>query len=68
MVNDHIPATRCALERYTARRGTVNSGGIIKIDDIPHKGSIFLYVPYQAGAKVVLPHRVVRFYMLTDAV
>jgi hypothetical protein len=46
----------------------LNNGGILKVDDLPHKGCIFLYIPYQAGALVVLPQRVVRFYMVTDAV
>jgi hypothetical protein len=46
----------------------LNNGGIIKVTDIPNRGCIFIYVPYQAGAKVVLPRRVVRFYMVTDAV
>jgi hypothetical protein len=44
----------------------LNSGGIMKIDDMPSKGCWFIYVPYQAGAKVVLPQRVVRFFMETD--
>jgi hypothetical protein len=45
----------------------LNSGGIMKIDNRPSKGCWFIYVPYRAGAKVVLPQRVVRFFMLTDA-
>jgi hypothetical protein len=61
------PGAVHSAEGYGGDR-VLNSGGIIKIDDIPHKGCLFLYVPYQAGAKVVLPHRVVRFYMLTEAV
>jgi hypothetical protein len=46
----------------------LNKGGILKVDDIPHKGCYFIYIPYQAGAKVVLHRRIVRFYMLTEGV
>jgi hypothetical protein len=45
----------------------LNSGGILKVDDIPHRGCWFIYIPYQAGAKVVLHRRIVRFYVLTEA-
>jgi hypothetical protein len=46
----------------------LNKGGILKIDDLADKGCIFLYIPYQAGARVVLPQRIVRFYMVTGRV
>jgi hypothetical protein len=46
----------------------LNNGDILKVDDIPHKGCYFIYIPYQAGAKVVLHQRIVRFYMVTEGV
>jgi hypothetical protein len=61
------PGAVHSAEGYGGNR-VLNKGGILKIDDIPHKGCFFIYVPYRAGAKVVLPRRIVRFYMLTDAV
>ena len=61
------PGAVHSAEGYGGDR-VLNNGGIMKVDDIPHKGCIFVYVPYQAGAKVVMSQRVVRFYMVTDAV
>ncbi|MDR0741951.1 MAG: hypothetical protein LBE98_00605 [Puniceicoccales bacterium] len=29
----------------------LNKGGILKVDDIPHKGCYFIYIPYQAGRR-----------------
>jgi hypothetical protein len=61
------PGAIHSAEGYGGNR-VLNNGGILKVDDMPHRGCVFIYVPYQAGAKVVLPKRIVRFYMLTDVV
>jgi hypothetical protein len=59
------PGAVHTAEGYGGDR-VLNEGGIMKVEDIPHKGGVFIYVPYQAGARVVLPRRAVRFHMVTD--
>jgi hypothetical protein len=60
------PGAVHAAEGFGGNR-VLNKGGILKVNDIPHRGCYFIYIPYQAGAKVVMRRRLVRFHMLTDA-
>jgi hypothetical protein len=61
------PGALCSAERYGDIRVLDDKGEILQSNYIPREGCYFIYITYQADAKVVLHQRIVRFYMMMEA-
>jgi hypothetical protein len=61
------PGALYSAEGYGCIQVLDDKGELLQSDYIPRKGCHFVYITYRADAKVVLHHRIVRFYMMTES-